>query len=99
MTANCKIETTTDEWRVGELPLGSASVTSIALNCQKGSSNAKNTFEAVDTIRHAAFVIKSLRSSSSSMRFVKAGSHCLFYMEKKMTMIAMIAMMMMMIAL
>ena len=91
MTANCKVETTSDEWRVGELPLGSASATSIAINCEKGSSNAKNTFEAVDTIRHAAFVIKSLRSSSSSMRFVKAGSHCLY-----VTMIAMIAMMLMM---
>ena len=88
MNAYCKIETTSDALRSGEVPLGSASVTPIALNSQKGSSNAENTFEAVDTIRHAAFVIKSLRSSSSSMRFVKAGSLCQFYMQKKMMMVA-----------
>ena len=35
------------------------------------SSSTSLSFESVDTVRHAASIIRSLRSSSSSMRYVK----------------------------
>ena len=82
MEEDIKTTSAADALRVGDLSLGLASPTSIVSSSgnQICSGNAKNSFEAVDSIRHAAFVIKSLRSFSSSMRFVRTGREILFFL-------------------
>ena len=45
---------------------------SVIFQATSSSSSSKSqSFESVDTVRHAASVIRSLRSSSSSMRYVR----------------------------
>ena len=45
---------------------------SVIFQATSSSSSSKSqSFESVDTVRHAASIIRSLRSSSSSMRYVR----------------------------